>query len=198
MIDYWDDQAITFQGAWDAVFSEPKAIEHTINDIHRLTLFLTGGDRPLLPEGKLVEIGCGVGRLTQRMSVALNREVIGIDPSPRMIGWAEEAKTVDEVSYVVGDSSDVEWPLAGGYSMLVFQHLGPQVIVDYFQALNDALVDGGKFVFQFVIGDYRSPHDNRYSVNEMAEMAAAGGLTAAWASGDERHPEWCWMGVMKA
>jgi cyclopropane fatty-acyl-phospholipid synthase-like methyltransferase len=197
---YWDNQALTMDGAWHAVFSEPDVMTHTEQDVTRIVAMLRAHRHPSqrLPDGMLLDFGCGVGRLTASVAAAMGRKVHGFDPSPNMIQWAIESRLSDQVEFSSGgDAIDGTWPWAGAYSMLVFQHLSPGTVVDSLDAICSGLLPGGRFVFQFVVGDNHTDHDHRYAVNEMVGLTAAVGFGDIIVASDGRHAEWCWIVARK-
>lgn len=198
MTDYWNDQAVTIDGAWHAVFSEPDVMAHTEVDVAFIADMLTSyrhpSNRP--PDGPLLDFGCGVGRLTASMAAMTDRKVVGYDPTPNMIEWAINSKLSDQVEFTTGEDV-LAWPWAGAYSMLVFQHLPQETVVDSLTAICRSLMPNGRLVFQFVIGDNHSDHDHRYSEDEMTGFCAAAGFADLAVFTDTRHREWCWVAARK-
>jgi SAM-dependent methyltransferase len=51
----------------------------------------------------IVDLGCGTGLLTRAL-VAPGRRVIGVDPSPTMLGYARKQPGADAVTWIEGDA----------------------------------------------------------------------------------------------
>jgi SAM-dependent methyltransferase len=195
MTDYWDEQAVDEQGAWHAVFSEPGVEEHTAVDVDIITSLL--GDRlPLLP---LVEVGCGVGRLTGKVQTVVGREVVGFDTSTRMLSWALARRSNPYIDFVHGGPDVLlthDRVFTGGWSMLCFQHMAPAMVYAWLLALSERMVVGSPFVVQFVTADDDISHshvDHRYRPATIAGYASAVGFAVWDQQVDQRHPEWMWM-----
>jgi len=103
-----------------------------------------------LAEGttKVIDVGCGTGLLTRSL-VAPGRAVIGIDPSPTMLGYARRQPGAEAVTWIDGDhhvvepSGDADLVVSSGNTMMhVAEH---QASVT---ALAAALRPGGMFAFE--------------------------------------------------
>ena len=76
---------------------------------------------PPLPDGPILDFGCGIGRLTIPISEqAPHRKVVGVDQSLRMLAFAAEAGPSLEWRVTLPDDPG---RFAAIYSMLTFQHL---------------------------------------------------------------------------
>ena len=190
VISYWEDQTTDIESATRAVFSEGDIEVHSATDAATIVSLLGRS----LPAGGLVDLGCGVGRLTGRVADLTGRDVRGIDPAPGMIRLAQAHNPHPLVTY---DSSFDVQPMAGGFSMLVFQHLPALTVRTYLAWVAKCLIPGGAFVLQFVEGDYHVEHDHRYSEGWMVTMAKRVGLVSSVVFNDARHPEWRWVTVVK-
>ena len=102
---------------------------------------------------EVVEIGCGIGRLTRALA-ARARTVRALDVSPRMLELARAYS---------GHLENVEWMQGDGFSLagirdasadacvshVVFQHIpDPQVTLGYVREIGRVLRDGGWGAFQ--------------------------------------------------
>lgn len=105
------------------------------------------------PAARVLDLGCGVGRLTRVLArrVAL---VHGLDVAQAMLDRAEELNAdLDNVRWLHGDGATLR-PLADGsvdacLSFVVFQHLpDPQITLGYVREMGRVLVPGGWAVFQ--------------------------------------------------
>jgi len=105
------------------------------------------------PTDDVVEIGCGIGRLTRPIARRA-RSVVGIDVSGEMIARARQALAdLANVELLVGSGSDL-LSLADGvadvvYSFIVFQHIpDPEITCAYIKEIGRVLRPGGWTVFQ--------------------------------------------------
>jgi SAM-dependent methyltransferase len=147
-------------------------------------------------DGCLLDLGCGPGRLA--FAVAEYSDcvhVVGLDVSMAMLHGAPYHP---HVVYVHGDGRTLPFPadhFAGGWSVLLFQHLGPGAIHPYLRDLARVLRPAAPFVIQWVVGDQRQPFAYKYDVQWMANAARNAGLTIKGYSKGLLLPEWGWLTV---
>lgn len=103
------------------------------------------------PEGRCLDFGCGVGRLTQPLAEHF-REVVGVDIAPSMIKEAERYKgDAGNVSYVLNESEDLSQFTDAGFDFIncsiVLQHMPPQFALGYLREFARLLTPGGQAVF---------------------------------------------------
>ncbi|WP_329001570.1 class I SAM-dependent methyltransferase [Kribbella sp. NBC_00709] len=97
---------------------------------------------------KVVDLGCGTGLLTRSLA-APGRVVIGVDPSPTMLGYARRRPGADAVTWIEGDFSAVEQThdadlvISTGNTIM---HISNQAEV--FSTLAGALRPGGVISFE--------------------------------------------------
>lgn len=119
--------------------------------------FTVRGDR-------LVDLGCGVGRLT-RVLAKRAREVVALDVSPEMLARAKEHNPhLDNVRWVHGDGASlagIEDGWADGvFSHVVFQHIPDAAItLGYVAEIGRVLAPGGWAAFQ--VSDEPAVHESR-------------------------------------
>jgi SAM-dependent methyltransferase len=118
-------------------------------DLRRL---LAAGGVELAAADRVVEIGCGLGRLTRPIAAQV-REVIAIDISEGMLGRARELNPgLANVSWALGDGRSLA-PVADGeadvcISHVVFQHIpDPEITLGYVREMGRVLRPGGVAVF---------------------------------------------------
>lgn len=95
-VEYWDDQAATFDEAADHGLVDPH-----VRDAWRQTL------GPLLPQGaRIADLGCGTGSLSVLLA-ELGHRVVGVDFAPRMVAAAtsKAAAAGVEATFLVGDAA---------------------------------------------------------------------------------------------
>jgi SAM-dependent methyltransferase len=106
----------------------------------------------VVARGAAVDFGCGVGRLTQALARRFG-SVLGLDVSPEMIRLARQVnKYGSRVRYETNDGPLLrvlpEASVDFVYSVLVLQHVPPEVSSEYIADLVKSLRRGGLFVFQ--------------------------------------------------
>lgn len=156
---YWDEHARR-DPLW-AILSDPAKKDGKW-DVRRF--FQTGTDEiallfyeldrlgVVLEHDAAMDFGCGVGRLTQALAPRFNK-VVGVDVSPRMLELAEGLNLFRQnVSYVSNQAADLrmfrddEFDLV--VSLIVLQHLQPEIALLYLREFFRALKPGGVLVFQ--------------------------------------------------
>jgi N-acetylglucosaminyl-diphospho-decaprenol L-rhamnosyltransferase len=105
------------------------------------------------PDEEVVDIGCGVGRLTRALADRAGL-VYGIDVSSEMLELAKEHNPeLDDVEWLHGNGRGLE-PLADGsvdgcFSHVVFQHIpDPDITLGYVREMGRVLRPGGWALFQ--------------------------------------------------
>lgn len=156
MRDYWDAKARE-----NAMYFIHSTLDYT--DTDEAEFWASGPDtldktlepfgRTLLPTDQVVEIGCGIGRLTRALAQRAGR-VVGIDVSKEMIERARGALAdLTNVDLLVGSGSDLagvaDASMDVAYSFIVFQHIpDPAVTCHYIEEIGRVLRPGGWTVFQ--------------------------------------------------
>lgn len=147
------------------------------------------------PSDEVVDLGCGVGRLT-RVLAARARSVTAIDVSAEMLARARELNAhLANVAWIQGDGLSLQ-PLDAGavdavVSHVVFQHIpDPAVTLGYVAEMGRVLRPGGWAAFQ--VSTDPEVHRQR-SRGVLRRVAAALGRAPR---GQER-PEWlgCAVGL---
>lgn len=105
-----------------------------------------------LPDGPVLDFGCGVGRLTQALG-RRRSDVLGVDVSPVMLDIASRLNAYpDRVRY--RENTAPAFPglpreaFALIYSNIVLQHIEPSLAVEYLNGFFDLLAPPGMLVFQ--------------------------------------------------
>lgn len=123
-------------------------------------------------QGRVLEIGCGVGRLTWTFAVRA-REVWALDVSPRMIALArEQLKECGNVRFLLGNGTDLSEVPDGSvdlvFSALTFTHLPHRELVSvYLREAARTLAAGGRLAIQV---------NNEGRLRFLARMATHRGL----------------------
>lgn len=168
MQDFWDARAKE-----NALYFVYNQIDYNSPDAE---LFWTEGARTVDvildslgvsvgPQDEVVEIGCGVGRLTRTLA-ARARSVRALDVSTEMLARAREANPgLDNVTWVHGDGTSltgIENASADVcFSHVVFQHIpDPAITLGYVREMGRVLRPGGWAGFH--ISNDRRAHRARW------------------------------------
>lgn len=101
----------------------------------------------------IVEIGCGVGRLTRALA-GRGASVRALDVSAEMLAQAREANAqLDNVTWIHGDGTSITGVEPGSadvcFSHVVFQHIPePSITLGYVRGMGRVLRPGGWAAFQ--------------------------------------------------
>ncbi len=99
---------------------------------------------------KIIDLGCGTGLLTRSLATS-EREVIGVDPSATMLGYARRQPGAEAVSWIDGDataidaSGDVDLVVSSGNTMM---HISFEDHPSVLSFLAKALRRGGVISFE--------------------------------------------------
>jgi SAM-dependent methyltransferase len=150
----------------------------------------------------VLEIGCGVGRLTRALA-NLFGEVHAVDVSGEMITRARIALADRPNAYVYQNNGfdlavvpSLEFDFA--YSNLVFQHIpSRQVIESYVSEVHRRLRPGALFKFQLqgIRGNsrpYDTWHGVSFSEQQVREMAERNGFEVRYSVGANTQNFWLW------
>ena len=105
------------------------------------------------PDDAVIDIGCGVGRLTRALAKRAGR-VYGLDVSREMLRLAEQHNPdVENVEWVHGDGTGLagidDASVDGCFSHVVFQHIpDPEITLGYVREMGRVLRPGGWALFQ--------------------------------------------------
>jgi SAM-dependent methyltransferase len=210
MRDDWDDRArsgamymiATGSGAGTAeeffASGEENVREQILTDMDNICR----GMRP--EEMRIVEIGCGAGRLTRALS-AIFGEVHAVDVSPEMIRLAREnlAGRSNVYLYVNNGAELSGLPDAAFhfvFSYIVFQHIPERAVIEsYVREAHRVLVPGGLFKFQVEGGPASDRpcgdtwHGVSFSEAELRDLAARCGFEARYLEGAGTQYFWAWF-----
>lgn len=155
-----------------------------------LGLFWSDGERDLdrllralevriAPSDVVLEIGCGVGRLTRVIALRARR-VEALDVSSEMIDLARRHHgALHNIDWIVGDGASLR-PIAdasvdGCLSHVVFQHIpDPRITLGYVSEMGRVLKPGGWAAFQ-ISNDARVHRRRRGVRSQLARFAGAAG-----------------------
>jgi SAM-dependent methyltransferase len=152
---FWDRRARE-----DAFYFVDNRLEYGDPDVDRfwedgaaaVDGVLSRAGKEIRPEHTLVDIGCGVGRLTRPLA-ARAADVWGVDVSEEMLGLARRYNAgLDNVRWLLSDGESLagipDGSVDGVVSLVVFQHIpDPQVVMSYVREMGRVLRPGGWAAF---------------------------------------------------
>jgi glycosyltransferase involved in cell wall biosynthesis/SAM-dependent methyltransferase len=120
-----------------------ESVEEVLEYVHSLD--------PSLKDGRALDFGCGIGRLTQALAVYFDR-VDGIDIAPSMTERADQLNTHrDRCVYIHNSSGDLHLFPDASFDFilteLVLQHMPPKLMFEYLPEFTRILKPGGVAVF---------------------------------------------------
>lgn len=190
MQEFWDARARE-----DAFFFVDNRLEHGAPDQER---FWSEGETALDgmlealgtgigPTDAVVEIGCGLGRLTRPLARRSAR-VWALDVSSEMLARARDLNPgLDGVEWLLGNGHDLtpipDEAADACISFVVFQHIpDPAVTLGYVKEMGRVLRPGGRAAFQ--VSNDPSVHERRAPFRErlgaLVGRAPAGQSEAEW------------------
>lgn len=196
-MSWWDDQAATLQGARLAVWSDPDWFAGIGRSIEALAPMLEWASR--LPDlVRLVDWGCGVGRVTLPVTQLLPLTyLVGVDRSDKMLNWAEVRRVEAGINpNVVQFRSPDDAPACdGGWSMLTFQHCHPGQVIADMTTMRQHTRYGGRWWWQWVVGEHHDGRDHRYTESQMVALATEAGFNVVDVTADRHVSEHRWIEV---
>lgn len=188
MRDFWDRRARE-----NAAFFVDNRLDYESPDMER---FWAGGEEDLNavlgavgaamePTDTVVEIGCGVGRLTRVIASRAER-VVALDVSGEMLEQAQEHNAeLGNVTWLLGDGHSLAGVGDGEadacFSHVVFQHIPePSVTLGYVREMGRVLRPGGWAAFQV---------SNDPAIHRRHQSRLKGLLRRGGPEGQE-HPAW--------
>lgn len=161
----WWDRAYFEQGptSMDKLISRDATWEEIVDSAEKdlVDAFAVGGMN-LDPEGDVLEIGCGVGRLSHALA-RRSRHVFGADIAPKLLDEARRKQSLPNISYHLLDGTMLVTPelreslsqaaargqsLRTVYSYEVLYYVPAPLLKKYFREALEVLAPGGEIVFQ--------------------------------------------------
>lgn len=142
-------------------------------------------------DGRVLEIGCGIGRLLQP-------HWFGIDISQRMINIAKNKKPI--CNYAVCDGRTIPYEdeyFDHVYCVLVFQHIPFSGFEQYTKETARVLKPGGTFRFQFIEGDEDAEFSKHYDLKEVKRVLQENGFVILSEKVGLVHKYWTWIHAKK-
>ncbi len=133
-------------------FSDPEGDAEIIEQIHEwFRRYL-----PQAPESKLIDLGCGTGRLTLPLAKSFH-QTEAIDLSPEMLAiFRARLEPRDKISLIHANILEVDSSPADVVISLTdtINHLSPEELQILLRRLSDLTVPGGLFIFDLLKRDY--------------------------------------------
>lgn len=154
-------------------------------------------DIPLTPGSRVLDLGCGVGRLTVEFArLHPHLDVHGVDVGVNMIANAAHAPNV---FYDLCDGRTVPFPdehFAAAYAVTLFQHLPGDVVRGYLREVHRVLIKGAQFAFTFAEGDIDHFLNHQVDLSDMMNWVYDAGFVGTFWEPDDETP-WSWAYVYK-
>lgn len=148
----------------------------------------------------VLEIGCGVGRLTIPFAKKLKKtNFYGVDISLGMVLIAsKKAKVIKNVLFEQNDGRTLpKHVIDGAYSVLCFQHITAEGVRGYINQVGSMLDKGGVFRFQFVEGNEKSALSQQYHLEEITKWCEEAGMKVKEHEEGLIYPVWTWVTAIK-
>lgn len=115
------------------------------------------------PGGRVVELGCGPGRIAAHLHGLGVEDISGLDLSPEMVAVARRRHP--ELRFDVGSMTDLDLPdgcLAGAVAWYSTVHAPPELLPTVFAEIHRVLEPGGRLLLAFKAGDEHHHHTHGY------------------------------------
>ena len=170
-------EAATERFWWDGLEGDEIALNtagHPPYDVSRAAGFILDAIGPLNGFARLLDLGCGGGRLTTEVAgmVPLTTEVVGVDISRAMIDLARRWPAHNAL-YRVGDGRNLperSGMFDGAWSVALFQHIPREAKQAYLSEVFNHLRPGATFVFTVAVGDDDMFLNHQLTEDDLAEM----------------------------
>jgi ubiquinone/menaquinone biosynthesis C-methylase UbiE len=190
---------------WDKAAADPDVDQKYIADVDTEECL-----KALSPLGKVIELssikildlGCGVGRLAIPIAKRfIDHQVFAVDISEEMIRiMVERSGDMENLSPIVNDGRKLRFgsdTFMAAYSMLLFQHLDEDGVLAYIQEVGRILKRGGIFRFQFIEGTENEPFSHHYDRSVIIDYLAANGIKVSGIDEGLVHEQWTWITGVK-
>jgi len=152
---------------------------------------------------RVLEIGCGAGRLTRALAEVFG-EVHGVDLSGEMVKLAQETLR-DQPNAFVYQTNGMDLSAVGhlifdfAFSFIVFQHIPSKTVIEnYVRETHRLLRPGALFKFQVNGDPGKTPRNDTwfgasFSQHDANELAARCGFEARYQTGSGSQMFWLWF-----
>jgi SAM-dependent methyltransferase len=187
---FWDERAKE-----DAYYFVDNRLDYGAPDVERfwdggeeaLGLLLEIAGASIEPGHTVLDVGCGLGRLT-RAAASRAERVLALDVSEEMLSQARELNAqLTGVEWIHGDGHTLE-PIPDGtvdccISLVVFQHIpDPAITLGYMREIGRVLGPGGFAAFQLStdVGFHRPNQPWRSRLRSLTGRGPRGQSHPAW------------------
>jgi trans-aconitate 2-methyltransferase len=176
---------------WLSVTDDPDWRRNHIHDPDISTFDTLLAITSALPDhpARILEIGCGFGRLTAEIHYHYPFAVVtGLDVNQLILDDAIPGPT-----YVCADNLDGLDRQDAIYSVAVFQHLDDDEKRAYIEQAAGLLSSGGVLRVQFIEGDRDNFCDHWVTAEQMETWCRDAGFTTTAIQRGLAHPQWSWL-----
>jgi SAM-dependent methyltransferase len=193
MARFWDERArenALYFIDNTLAYGDPEEARFWANGQRELDELLGAVGIGLSPADHVLEIGCGVGRMTRTIASRV-RSVVALDASAEMLEGARRRNAgLENVEWLLGDGESLtgvpDASITACVSHVVFQHIpDPAVTLGYIREIGRVLAPGGWAAFQ-VSND---PRIHRWRWDRMQWKVRIGSLLGR-APRRQSHPAW--------
>ena len=175
---------------------------HPAYNVVEVADFILKAVRPLSNFARLLDLGCGIGRLTSEIAgrVPAETEIVGVDISEKLI---DEAKRwpAHNTLYRVNDGRTLPERTGmfdGAWSVAMFQHIPYEAMMGYVAEVCDHLRPGATFVFTVARGDEDMFLNHQLSDDGMITLISKlGGRFATVDVHQDERNGWTWIEATK-
>ncbi len=171
---------------WDKATQDPEVHDKYICNLSTEECLKAIGK----PEGVVLDLGCGIGRL-------MKSGYYGTDISSEMLKLAEKAHP--DCFFRKTDGKTIDFPnetFDFVYTMLMFQHIPTESVLNYIREVSRILKHRGKFVFQYIVGKQSEPFSHFHDDNLINKCLLENGFSYFDSKGAV-HPYWTWVRAIK-
>jgi len=199
---YWD--ASVAEDTRGELFSVPSIDGWEVGIDACLAQILPALTPALRKEGTILDLGCGIGRLTLPLAEAFPEcSFVGVDISPRMVAEARaEAKKrgVRNARFMLGNGRTLPRTLPrlwGAFSVLTLQHLPAEAQEGYIRAVAGKLEPGGVARLQFVTSEVDHFLSHGVSPDAVREWCVVAGLSVESVELGAVDESWGWITAVR-
>lgn len=191
---------------WDEEAEHPAGVDSRVwsDDHYDGVSFCGGMIGPWLPaEGTVLDLGCGVGRLTIPFAdLFVDLNFVGLDVSPKMLAEAKRrsAGVRPNLRFELGDGRTLPFEddsLAGAFSVVTLQHIPDEAVRGYLAEIARCLMPKATFFFQFTVGTENEAYSRCRSTDDIVAWVYAAGLDAFIHHEGVGDPVWAWCEAVK-
>lgn len=200
-----NNDAIAEHHYWDKAAADPDVDVKYISDVDTDECVEALVKNGFTLEGKVLDIGCGVGRIMNALvdGALVNKNMIyGVDISQPMLAIAKDnSPWASYTTYRQCDGRKLPFDREQFdfvYSMLVFQHIPAEAKKSYIQEAARVLRKGGQFRVQFVRGDHHAIIDHNATLEDMGSWMLDAGFEIVKVDPHLVHSQWDWITGVKA